>query len=174
MTFHKVSLGMPAIFTRFRARHAWRDMRVGRAARGVLCSFHSCRHCFCLLLPRHWYREDRGACTFLGHVCGELPLFLSVSRLTPSSFNFVRSAVGVILTSPSCLVEGVRSGSRRRNAATPYPLARGCAGPESRPAAPAWVVAALSSWYVGDAGDMRGDRAGAGIAQRAFRHGHSI
>jgi hypothetical protein len=50
--------------------------------------------------------------------------------------QFVRSGVGVILTSPSLLVEGVRSGSRRRNAATPSSLAGGGTEPEPRHAAP--------------------------------------
>ena len=43
----------------------------------------------------------------------------------------------MILTSPSLLVEGVRSGSRRRNAASASALAGGGARPESRCAAPA-------------------------------------
>ena len=42
--------------------------------------------------------------------------------------HLVRSGVGVILTSPSLLVEGVRSGSRRRNAATASALAGGESG----------------------------------------------
>jgi len=41
------------------------------------------------------------------------------------SYMLLRSGVGVILTSPSLLVEGVRSGSQRRNAATAPPLAGG-------------------------------------------------
>ena len=40
----------------------------------------------------------------------------------------MRSGVGGILTSPSCLVEGVRSGSWRRNAATASSLVRGVLG----------------------------------------------
>lgn len=49
----------------------------------------------------------------------------------------------MILTSPSLLVEGVRSGSRRRNAATPSPLAGGGIEPEPRRVAPVWASAAL-------------------------------
>jgi hypothetical protein len=56
------------------------------------------------------------------------------SGFPPSQFRivpllqFVRSGVGGILTSPSCLVEGVRSGSRRRNAATASVLVEGTPG----------------------------------------------
>ena len=71
------------------------------------------------------------------------------SGFPPSNFKlypllqFVRSAVGVILTSPSLLVEGVRSGSRRRNAATASVLAGGGIGPKSRRLAPAWASTTL-------------------------------
>jgi hypothetical protein len=101
---------------------------------------------------------------------GGVPGFPPVIENNIPLLQFVRSGVGVILTSPSLLVEGVRSGSRRRNAATPSPLARGGAEPESRPAAPAWAVTALCSQYVEDAGDMRGSRAEPGISP-ASRNG---
>ena len=60
----------------------------------------------------------------------------------------------MILTSPTLLVEGVRSGSRKRNAATASPLAGGGAGPESRRTALARAVARLCSRYAGYAGRM--------------------
>src|SRR5450755_62313 len=56
------------------------------------------------------------ACTFRGHEYGENLYCFIFLFVTPPSV--CASGVGVILTSPSCLVEGVRSGSRRRNAAT--------------------------------------------------------
>ncbi len=55
-----------------------------------------------------------------------------------SLLHVLRSVVVVILTSPSLLVEGVRSGSRRRSAASASALAGGGIGPESRRAAPVW------------------------------------
>ena len=58
----------------------------------------------------------------------------------------------MILTSPSLLVEGVRSGSRRRNAATPQ--AGEGIEPESRRTAPAWVDEWLGGQYVGAGGNL--------------------
>src|SRR5271165_2678504 len=102
-------------------------MRPGRAERGALCTFHRHVWRFCLHLPWPSVRTV------------SLSAILDWSPL----LQVVRSGVGVILTSPSLLVEGVRSGSRRRNAATASPLAGGGAEPESRRAAPARGGAAL-------------------------------
>ncbi len=70
--------------------------------------------------------------------------------------HIVRSGVGVILTSPSLLVEGVRSGSRRRNAATPSPLAGGETGPETRRLAPAWRARRYAAGRLGIPGGISG------------------
>jgi hypothetical protein len=151
--------GAPYIACRFPGRQARRCMR--RAARrGSAAPLHLRRSSALVLLAPSVAMSTARTFIALFFICHPLP-------------QFVRSGVGVILTSPSCLVEGVRSGSRRRNAATPSVLAGGGAGLGSRPAAPAWAVTALCSRYVGDAVNMRGGRAEPGIAQRAFRHGHS-
>jgi hypothetical protein len=83
---------------------------------------------------------------------GGVPGFPPVISNNIPLLQLVRSGVGVILTSPSLLVEGVRSGSRRRNAATPSVLARGGAGPESRHTAPSHAGAALYGVCMGAIG----------------------
>ena len=122
-------------------------------------------HWFCLQIPRsRVWREQTLALGEAGKgVLGETWNWAVILRGRggsgfPPSYSeffpllqFVRSGVGGILTSPSCLVEGVRSGSRRRNAATASPLARGGAEPESRRAAPTATDTALCSRYTGDA-----------------------
>jgi hypothetical protein len=75
---------------------------------------------------------------------------------------FVRSGVGGILTSPSCLVEGVRSGSRRRNAATASAQAGGGAEPKSRRAAPCGRALRCAASMQGMPGVFAGGRAAPG------------
>ena len=89
------------------------------------------------------------ACTFPGHGYGEFPhLFLNYFPL----LHFERSGAGVILTSPSGpLGVGVRSGSRKRNAATPSSQAGGGAGRRQRCAAAAPASAPLCARCAGAA-----------------------
>src|SRR6516162_4845909 len=54
-----------------------------------------------------------------------------------------QSRAVVFLTSPSCLVEGVRSGTRRRRGPCPSPQAGGGTGPGMRRAAPVHESAVL-------------------------------
>jgi hypothetical protein len=53
------------------------------------------------------------------------------------------------MTTPSLLVEGVRSGSRKRNAATVSALVGEGAGPESRRATFTWTYTALYGGRIG-------------------------
>jgi len=112
--------GAPVLLCRFPRRPAQRCM-TSRAQRGTFAPSTVIRTGF--------------ACTFRGHDFGE-NLYCFIFLLSPLP-QFVRSGVGGILTSPSCLVEGVRSGSRRRNAATASVLAGEGMGPESRRPVPA-------------------------------------
>ena len=125
-----------ALLAGFLVRSTRCHMRPGRAERGILCTFLGHVRWFCLLFPRSWgavtsppvwveagggLGEPRtGAC-----FPGPGGFWVSPQSIPDWSplLHVLRSGVGVILTSPSLLVEGVRSGSRRRNAATASPLA---------------------------------------------------
>ncbi len=115
-------------------------MYVCRAERGALGIFRGHARWFCLHIPRSCARREplqwgeagrglgepgTGAVIFRGRGRFRVP---PVITDWSSLLHVVRSAVGVILTSPSLLVEGVRSGSRRRNAATASSLAGGMPG----------------------------------------------
>jgi hypothetical protein len=70
-------------------------------------------------------------------------------RIGPPLVCLLRSRAVVFLTSPSCLVEGVRSGTRRRRGASASAQAGGGTGPETRPTAPVRAGAALFGRYAG-------------------------
>jgi len=144
-----------------------------RAERGALCTFHGHAHWFCLhsstVIGMGRYRGGFGEAG--RGVWGETWNRAVFSRgrggfrVSPQCFyqsfllQFVRSAVVVILTSPSCLVEGVRPGSRRRNGPDTLPQAGGGVGPESRhrkAARPDCLYArhlrVLYGWRIGSSG----------------------
>jgi len=76
-------------------------------------------------------------------------------RVSPSAFPdwslllsvYLRSRAVVFLTSPSCLVEGVRSGTRRRRGASASAQAGGETGPGTRRTAPARAGGSLYGRY---------------------------
>jgi hypothetical protein len=112
--------------------------------------FHGHARWFYLPIPRssvgreppHWGEAGRGlgepgtgAVIFRGRGRFRVPPVITDRY---PLLHIVRSGVGVILTSPSLLVEGVRSGSRRRNGPDTSTQARAGARPESRRAAQRW------------------------------------
>jgi hypothetical protein len=132
----------PVLLAGFLGRRAQRCMR--QAARsaalfapstvirtGFACTFrgHECggnHRCFSGRQERgSGGKPGTGPC-FSG--AGGVPGFPPVNSELFPLLQFVRSGVGGILTSPSCLVEGVRSGSRRRNAAAHHRRQEGMPG----------------------------------------------
>ena len=147
-----------------------------RRPTGAACRFPSCDGCgaVCVRAARSaasWAPPRSFATVLLAPSTA-----MRYGELFPSAIldwspllHVVRSGVGVILTSPSLLVEGVRSGSRRRNAATASVAGRrGSARNRGLQRPAGWSRhCAVGMW--GMPGTCAGGRAKPGIAQRAFR-----